>query len=58
MLSVVIIGSVVWLVSIVVGARWSDRVGRIPVYLVGSVLLVVGRSPSSCWSTRRCRRSS
>src|SRR6478736_3185627 len=40
MLIVVIIGSVVWLVSIIVGARWSDRVGRKPVYLVGSVLLV------------------
>jgi MFS family permease len=45
MLSVVIIGSVVWLVSIVVAARWSDRVGRMPVYLVGSVLLVVWAFP-------------
>ena len=45
MLIVVIIGSVVWLVSIVVAARWSDRVGRKPVYLVGSVLLVVWAFP-------------
>lgn len=45
MLTVVIIGSVVWLVSIVVGARWSDRVGRRPVYLVGSVVLVVWSIP-------------
>jgi metabolite-proton symporter len=45
MLTVVIIGSVVWLVSIIVGARWSDRVGRRPVYLVGSVLLVVWAFP-------------
>ncbi|MDQ4024636.1 MAG: MFS transporter, partial [Actinomycetota bacterium] len=33
MLVVVIIGSVSWLVSIVVAAQWSDRVGRKPVYL-------------------------
>jgi MFS family permease len=45
MLTVVIIGSSVWLVAIVVGARWSDRVGRRPVYLVGSVLLVVWSFP-------------
>jgi len=45
MLVVVIVGSVVWLVSIVVAARWSDRVGRKPVYLVGSVLLVVWAFP-------------
>ncbi len=45
MLTVVIIGSVVWLVFIVVGARWSDRVGRRPVYLVGSVLLVLWAFP-------------
>jgi MFS family permease len=45
LLTVVIIGSVVWLVTIVVGARWSDRVGRKPVYLVGSVLLVVWAFP-------------
>ena len=45
MLGVVIVGSVVWLVSIVVAARWSDRVGRKPVYLVGSVLLVVWAFP-------------
>ena len=45
MLVVVIVGSVSWLVSIVVSARWSDRVGRKPVYLVGSVLLVVWPVP-------------
>jgi metabolite-proton symporter len=45
MLVVVIIGSVSWLVSIVVAAQWSDRVGRKPVYLVGSVLLVVWPVP-------------
>jgi metabolite-proton symporter len=45
MLLVVIVGSVSWLVSIVVSARWSDRVGRKPVYLVGSVLLVVWPVP-------------
>jgi len=56
MLTVVIIGSVVWLVSIIVGARWSDRVGRRPVYLVGSVRWWCGRSRSFCSSTRRCPR--
>jgi MFS family permease len=45
MLTVVVIGSLVWLMFIVVGARWSDRVGRRPVYLVGSVLLVVWAFP-------------
>jgi metabolite-proton symporter len=45
MLLVVIVGSVSWLVSIVVSAIWSDRVGRKPVYLVGSVLLVVWSIP-------------
>jgi metabolite-proton symporter len=45
MLIVVIIGSVSWLVSIIVSAQWSDRVGRKPVYLVGSVLLVVWPVP-------------
>ena len=45
MLVVVIVGSVVWLISIVGAARWSDRVGRKPVYLVGSVLLVVWAFP-------------
>jgi MFS family permease len=45
MLLVVIIGSVSWLVSIMVSANWSDRVGRKPVYLVGSVLLVVWPVP-------------
>ena len=45
MLLVVIIGSFSWLVSIVVAAQWSDRVGRKPVYLVGSVLLVVWPVP-------------
>ncbi|MGH3565123.1 MAG: MFS transporter [Pseudonocardia sp.] len=45
MLAVVIIGSVTWLVSIVVSAAWSDTVGRKPVYLVGSVLLVAWAAP-------------
>jgi metabolite-proton symporter len=45
MLLVVIVGSVSWLISIVVSARWSDKVGRKPVYLVGSVLLVVWPVP-------------
>jgi metabolite-proton symporter len=45
MLLVVIIGSLSWLISIVVSARWSDSVGRKPVYLVGSVLLVVWPVP-------------
>ncbi len=45
MLLVVIIGSVSWLISIVASAHWSDRVGRKPVYLVGSVLLVVWPVP-------------
>jgi metabolite-proton symporter len=45
MLLVVIVGSVSWLISIVVSAHWSDRVGRKPVYLVGSVLLVVWPVP-------------
>jgi metabolite-proton symporter len=45
MLLVVIVGSVSWLLSIIISARWSDRVGRKPVYLVGSVLLVVWPVP-------------
>ncbi|MET9265112.1 MFS transporter [Amycolatopsis sp. NPDC004079] len=45
MLVVVIVGSVVWLVSIVAAAIWSDSVGRKPVYLAGSVLLVVWSIP-------------
>ncbi len=45
MLLVVIVGSVSWLISIVISARWSDSVGRKPVYLVGSVLLVVWPVP-------------
>jgi MFS family permease len=45
MLIVVIIGSVSWLVSIVAAAMWSDRIGRRPVYLLGSVLLVVWSIP-------------
>jgi metabolite-proton symporter len=45
MLLVVIIGSVCWLVSIVASAIWSDRIGRRPVYLVGSVLLVLWSVP-------------
>ncbi|MFI5614321.1 MFS transporter [Amycolatopsis sp. NPDC051903] len=45
MLVEIILGSVVWLVSIVAAASWSDRVGRKRVYLVGSVLLVVWSIP-------------
>ena len=45
MLVAVIIGSVTWLFSIVGSAIWSDRIGRKPVYLVGSVLLVVWSIP-------------
>jgi metabolite-proton symporter len=45
MLLVVIVGSVSWLLSIIISARWSDRVGRKPVYVFGSVLLVVWPVP-------------
>ncbi|WP_037358027.1 MFS transporter [Amycolatopsis orientalis] len=45
MLVVVIVGSVVWLASIVASAIWSDSAGRKPVYLAGSVLLVVWSIP-------------
>jgi MFS family permease len=45
MLLMVVIGSFGWLVTIVIGALWSDRTGRRPVYLVGSVLLVVWAFP-------------
>ncbi|MDQ7807035.1 MFS transporter [Amycolatopsis sp. A133] len=45
LLVVVIVGSVTWLVSILVAAAWSDRVGRKPVYLAGSVLLVLWPIP-------------
>lgn len=45
MLVVVIVGSLTWLVSIIATAIWSDRVGRKPVYLLGSVLLVVWSVP-------------
>jgi metabolite-proton symporter len=45
MLVVVIVGSLTWLASIVVAAVWSDRIGRRPVYLVGSVLLVLWSIP-------------
>jgi metabolite-proton symporter len=45
LLVVVIVGSVTWLVSILVTAAWSDRVGRKPVYLAGSILLVVWPIP-------------
>ncbi|MEV4601994.1 MFS transporter [Amycolatopsis sp. NPDC049253] len=45
MLVEIIVGSAVWLVSIIAGAIWSDRVGRKRVYLVGSVLLVVWSIP-------------
>ena len=45
MILVVIVGSVSWLVSIVGAAIWSDRIGRKPVYLTGSVLLVLWPVP-------------
>lgn len=45
LLVVVIVGSVTWLVSILVAAAWSDSVGRKPVYLAGSILLVVWPIP-------------
>ncbi|HET6504375.1 MAG TPA: MFS transporter [Amycolatopsis sp.] len=45
MLIVVIVGSVTWLVAIIASAVWSDRIGRKPVYLAGSVLLVVWSVP-------------
>ncbi|MGE0297112.1 MFS transporter [Pseudonocardia sp.] len=45
MLVVVIVGSVSWLVFIVAGAVWSDRVGRTPVYRVGSWALVLWPVP-------------
>ncbi|MEU5867825.1 MFS transporter [Nonomuraea sp. NPDC047529] len=45
MLVVVIIGSLTWLAGIVASAIWSDRIGRKPVYLAGSVLLVVWAVP-------------
>ncbi|MGE3288876.1 MAG: MFS transporter [Pseudonocardia sp.] len=45
MLAVVIVGSLSWLAFIVAGAVWSDRVGRKPVYLVGSWLLVAWSVP-------------
>lgn len=40
MLTVVIIGSVSWLATIVVAAVWSDRAGRKPPYVYGSILLL------------------
>ena len=45
MLVVIIIGSLTWLVSIVASAIWSDRIGRKPIYLAGSVLMVVWAIP-------------
>jgi MFS family permease len=45
MLAVVIVGSVSWLAFIVGGAVWSDRIGRKPVYLVGSWALVLWPVP-------------
>jgi metabolite-proton symporter len=45
MLIVVIIGSVTWLVAIIASAVWSDHVGRKPVYLAGSVLLILWSVP-------------
>ena len=44
-LTAMIVAAVVWLVTIVLAARWSDRVGRKPPYLIGSVLLVVWSFP-------------
>jgi MFS family permease len=45
LLIVMIAGSVVWLASILVAARWSDRIGRKPVYLYGSVLITLWPFP-------------
>ena len=45
MLVVVMIGSAGCLAAIVLAARWSDRIGRRPVYLAGSVLFVVWSFP-------------
>lgn len=45
MLGLQIGGSVVWFVSIVAAAMWSDRAGRKPVYLIGSVLFVIWSVP-------------
>lgn len=45
MLGVVIVGSVTWLGTILGAAAWSDRVGRKPVYLAGSLLLAVWSIP-------------
>jgi MFS family permease len=45
MLTVIIVGSLVWLVSVVGAALWSDRVGRKRPYVYGSILLVVWPVP-------------
>ncbi|WP_028925341.1 MFS transporter [Pseudonocardia acaciae] len=45
MLVVVIVGSVSWATFIVASAIWSDRIGRKPVYLVGSIVLVAWPIP-------------
>ncbi|NUR90679.1 MAG: MHS family MFS transporter, partial [Nonomuraea sp.] len=45
MLVVVIVGSLTWLVAIVASAIWSDRIGRKPLYVWGSVLLVLWPIP-------------
>ena len=45
LLVVIIVGSAVWLVSVVAAAVWSDRVGRRRPYVYGSVLLVAWPVP-------------
>jgi MFS family permease len=45
MLAVGIVGAVVWGVAIVWSGAWSDRVGRRPVYLVGTIALIVWSFP-------------
>ncbi|GAA4795535.1 MFS transporter [Actinomycetospora chlora] len=45
MLAVGIVGAVVWGVAIVGSGAWSDRVGRRPVYLVGTIALIVWSFP-------------
>ena len=45
MLAVGIVGAVVWGVAIVSGGVWSDRVGRRPVYLWGTIGLLVWSFP-------------
>ncbi|MFC5142232.1 MFS transporter [Actinomycetospora rhizophila] len=45
MLTVGIVGAVVWGVAIMWSGAWSDRVGRRRVYLVGTILLLVWSFP-------------